>query len=319
MSNRFPIIRFPQILPAVLLCAFLPASWGAAEIPDPPGQAVSGAPPPASIDERFSRMVEIPAGIFKMGSTFQQIIKYWNKCLKVDKNCREWWLKDELPEHKVYLDDYWIDMFEVTNEDYMQFVSATGHRPALDDSCRTRQCRDGDLWDGAAYPESIRNQPVVQVSWYDADAYCRWRGKRLPTEAEWEKAARGPAGRLYPWGNKPPAGRATYKRKWHGAFTMTNVGSYSNGASIYGVYDLAGNVWEWVADWYDAAYYKKSPKKNPQGPAEGRFKVVRGGSWINYAITLHSSLRRWSRPNVRFNDTGFRCAKDAIHETQTHR
>ena len=104
-------------------------------------------------------------------------------------------------------------------------------------------------------------------------------------------------------------------RKWRGVYTMTEVGSYSNGVSIYGVYDMAGNVWEWVSDWYYRTYYRFGKKKNPKSPLDGEFKVVRGGSWVNFPDTLRSSLRRWSRPDVLFNDTGFRCAKDAVDET----
>ena len=99
---------------------------------------------------------------------------------------------------------------------------------------------------------------------------------------------------------------------------MTNVGSYSNGVSVYGVYDMAGNVWEWVADWYETKYYKKSPIKNPKGPARGQLKIVRGGSWINHSLSLHSTFRRWSKPDVRFNDTGFRCVKDTSDETKAN-
>ena len=265
----------------------------------------------------FARMVKIPAGKFKMGSTFEENKKHLEMCRKYDKSCSLWWFMDEYPDHLVHLDDYWIDIFEVTNEKYLEFVEATDHRPALDDSCATDECRKGNLWDGKSFPDRARRQPVTQVSWFDADAYCRWWGKRLPSEAEWEKAARGPSGNRYPWGAGSPRGRASYQRKWHGAFTMTDVGSFPNGASIYGVFDLAGNVWEWVDDWYHIHYYRLGKKRrNPKGPANGEFKVVRGGSWVNYPDSLRSALRRWSRPEIRFNDTGFRCAKDDVDETQ---
>ena len=231
-------------------------------------------------------------------------------CRKYDNSCELWWFNDEYPDQLIYLDSFWIDKHEVTNEKYLKFVLATGHRFALDETCETDKCREGNLWQGASFPPRINRQPVTQVSWYDADAYCRWGGKRLPSEAEWEKAARGPSGNLYPWGSGSPKRRATYGRKWRGVFTMTDVGTYSQGASLYGLYDMAGNVWEWVDDWYDLKYYNWGRKKNPRGPAEGEFKVVRGGSWVNYPDTLRSSFRRWSQPEVRFNDTGFRCAKD---------
>ena len=280
---------------------------------------VDTAEEPINAVSGFLDMVEIPAGRFKMGMSFKQVGQILKMCAKVDKNCTLWWFKDEMPHHKVYVNKYWIDIYEVTNQKYLEFVKATGHRPALDNTCETKACWQGNLWKGKGFPDKIRNQPVTQVNWYDADAYCKWRGKRLPTEAEWEKAARGPSGNIYPWGNSPPPGKATYRRKWRGMSTMTNVGSYSSGVSVYGVHDMAGNVWEWVADWYDRNYYKKKISSNPKGPKDGKFKVVRGGSWVNYADTLHSAFRRWSRPKVLFNDTGFRCAKDPIDETQTNR
>jgi len=255
-------------------------------------------------------MVRVPIGTFKMGSSFVENKRHLKKCRKYDKSCELWWFNDEYPDRLIFLDSYWIDIHEVTNEKYLKFVLATGHRFALDETCETDKCREGNLWQGASFPPRINRQPVTQVSWYDADAYCRWRGKRLPSEAEWEKAARGPSGNLYPWGSGSPKKRATYGRKWRGVFTMTDVGTYSQGASLYGLYDMAGNVWEWVDDWYDLKYYNWGRKKNPRGPAEGEFKVVRGGSWVNHPDTLRSSFRRWSQPEVRFNDTGFRCAKE---------
>ena len=257
-----------------------------------------------------SPMTRVPVGTFKMGSSFVENKRYLKKCLKYDKSCELWWFSDEYPDRLIFLDSYWIDIYEVTNEKYLEFVLATGHRFALDETCDSDKCRDGNLWQGASFPPRIERQPVTQVSWSDADAYCRWRGKRLPSEAEWEKAARGPSGNIYPWGSGSPKNRATYGRKWRGVFTMTDVGAYSRGVSLYGLHDMAGNVWEWVDDWYDLKYYSWRRKKNPRGPAEGKFKVVRGGSWVNYPDSLRSSFRRWSQPEVRFNDTGFRCAKD---------
>ena len=257
-----------------------------------------------------SPMTRVPVGTFKMGSSFVENKRYLKKCLKYDKSCELWWFSDEYPDRLIFLDSYWIDIYEVTNEKYLEFVLATGHRFALDETCDSEKCRDGNLWQGASFPPRIERQPVTQVSWSDADAYCRWRGKRLPSEAEWEKAARGPSGNIYPWGSGSPKNRATYGRKWRGVFTMTDVGAYSRGVSLYGLHDMAGNVWEWVDDWYDLKYYSWRRKKNPRGPAEGKFKVVRGGSWVNYPDSLRSSFRRWSQPEVRFNDTGFRCAKD---------
>jgi len=281
------------------------------------GQAAFAAPSTdVSRSDDYSLMVKVEAGGFKRGSQFDETKEYLELCRKWDNACELWWFEDEFPQKKITLDSYWIDMYEVTNTQYLEFVKATGHRPALDDSCLTEKCREGNLWEGNSFPPSIRNQPVVQVSWYDADTYCRWRNKRLPSEAEWEKAARGSIGNIYPWGSAPPKGRATFQRKWQGVFTMTDVGSYPQGASIYGVFDMAGNVWEWVDDWYHFKYYSLGRKKNPHGPATGEFKGVRGGAWVNYPNALRSAFRRWSRPEVRFNDTGFRCAKDAVDETK---
>ena len=256
-------------------------------------------------------MAFIRTGKFFRGSSFKENKAAFKMCRKFDKFCKLWWFSDEFPGTLVMLDNYWIDIYEVTNEKYLEFVKATGHPPALDASCATDGCRDGNLWEGESFPRMIRKQPVTQVNWYDAQAYCKWRGKRLPTEAEWEKAARGPSGSLYPWGGGSPKGRANYNRKWNGNYTMTNVGSYSKGASIYGLHDMAGNVWEWVDDWYNRTYYTHGTKNNPKGYTEGEFKSLRGGSWVNFPDSLRSSFRRWSRPDVRFNDTGFRCAKSA--------
>ena len=267
------------------------------------------APAEKPDENDVSDMAFIRGGKFGRGSNFEQNKAAFKMCRKYDKSCKLWWFSDEYPLKLVKLDSYWIDIFEVTNEKYLEFVEATGHPPALDSSCTTDACREGNLWTGNSFPKGIAKQPVTQVNWYDAEAYCAWRGKRLPTEAEWEKAARGPSANIYPWGNGFPKGRATFKRKWRGVHTMTRVGSYPTGVSVYGVHDMAGNVWEWVADWYSRTYYSKGTKLNPKGWEKGEFKSVRGGSWVNHADTLRSAFRRWSKPDVRFNDTGFRCAK----------
>ena len=321
MLFRFPVtshtaLKFVAV--ACLLLLWIASSAMAETVGDgtenESGQATKK--PEAATKSDYSFMAKISAGNFKRGSSFEETKGHLAVCKKYDKSCSLWWFKDEYSDRLIYLKNYWIDLHEVSNEKYLEFVKATDHRPALDDSCKTDKCREGNLWDGTSFPERIRNQPVTQVSWHDAVAYCNWRGKRLPSEAEWEKAARGPSGNKYPWGNASPKKQATYQRKWRGVFTLTDVNSYPNGVSLYGVYNMAGNVWEWVDDWYHMNYYRIGRRKNPKGPAKGEFKMVRGGSWVNFPDTLRSALRRWSRPDVRFNDTGFRCAKDDVHETE---
>ena len=208
---------------------------------------------------------------------------------------------DEMP-HNVVVDAYYIDKFEASNKDYKEFMKATGHAaPAYWDDPRLNN------------PE----QPVVGVNWYDASKFCEWKGKRLPTEAEWERAAKGPRGSHYPWGHKLDPEKANYGQN-HGK-TMP-VDSYPNGASDYGVYNMAGNVFEWVSDWYDPNYFEVSPALNPQGPGsgvnfanQGAVKVLKGGSWLAPASSLHTSHRFWNQPenNSYGVGLGFRCAKSS--------
>lgn len=235
-------------------------------------EALRPEPPVTARTEDGSELVLVPAGGFWMGSGDG--------------------VGHDMPRHRVYLDAFHIDKHEVTNTLYQRFMNATGHR-------EPRYVQDSK-WN---HPR----QPVVGVSWHDAEAYCRWAGKRLPTEAEWEKAARGTDERRYPWGNEWDKNRANGSES--GIGRTTPVGQYPGGASPYGAEDMAGNVSEWVADWYDANYYQGSPERNPRGPEFGSAKVVRGGSYYYQPLNVRSSLRNHHSPDNRFDDFGFRCAK----------
>lgn len=235
-------------------------------------------------------MVEISAGSFPMG---------------VPPGDRDGG-RDEYPRHEVFLDPFLIDQFEVTNGRYIEFVKSTGHRAPQNPINPTR-----NLWQGDTITESLAERPVINVDWFDANAYCQWAGKRLPTEAEWEKAAKGTSDRRFPWGNvEPTTKHLNYNQRWIGEKTLMPVGSYEAGKSPYGVYDVVGNVWEWVNDWYDARYYEKSPSKNPTGPQEGTKKVIRGAGWQNETPTVRIFTRVDSDPTMRNESTGFRCAAD---------
>lgn len=220
-------------------------------------------------------MVYVPAGEFLMGSAGSDS--------EADR--------DETPQHVVYLDAFWIDRTEVTNDMYRQCVQAGG---CTEPSHSRRYALDG-----------YGNHPALGISWRQAFEYCAWAGRRLPTEAEWEKAARGTDSRLYPWGNEAPdASRLNFD---HIVNDTTEVGSYPSGASPFGALDMAGNVWEWTADGYDENYYSNSPRENPTGGTSVNQKVLRGGSWNTQAHNVRVTNRFWGYPDR--NDTdGFRCA-----------
>ncbi len=228
-------------------------------------------------------MALIPAGDFLMGSDDGD--------------------SDEKPVHTVYLDAFYLDKYEVTNAQFKKFLEAN---PQWRKDRIARKYHDGDYlndWNGMNYPSGEADHPVVYVSWYAAATYAQWAGKRLPTEAEWEKAARGGlAGKKYPWGDSVDSSKANYNRP---VGSTTLVGKYPpNG---YGLYDMACNVWEWCSDWYDKNYYSSSPSNNPPGAASGQFRVVRGGSWASRSIDMRAASRDYSKPNVTADNIGFRC------------
>ena len=205
---------------------------------------------------------------------------------------------DQSPVHKATLNAFFIDQTEVTNKHYAACVSAGVCASPFDTSSYK--------YDNYYGNPKFDNFPVVYVSWNDANTYCVWAQRRLPTEAEWEKAARGSKGGFYPWGNSAPNARLLSHRAKVG--DVTAVGSYPDGASPYGAYDMAGNVWEWVNDWYGETYYKSSPSSSPLGPDTGEYRVLRGGSWYYASMDVHSAIRSGYYPSHAYYFLGFRCA-----------
>jgi iron(II)-dependent oxidoreductase len=235
-----------------------------------------------------AEMILIPAGEFVMGSNDTQ-----NMQVVREYGAEIHWFNDERPAHTVSLSSFYIDKYPVTNEQYAKFLRETGSK-------------EPETLDIRRYNQP--NQPIVGVSWHDANAYCQWAGKRFPTEAEWEKAARGVNARLFPWGTDSPEGRANYGGRYGGP---TPVDKFPDGASPYGVMDMAGNVWEWVNDWYDPDYYSHSTYRDPKGPDSGRGRCVRGGAWINNPTMLRCAERDYRRlPHRDLKFFGFRCAVD---------
>jgi formylglycine-generating enzyme required for sulfatase activity len=207
---------------------------------------------------------------------------------------------DEQPQKTIYLDSYYIDIYEVSNGRYLKFIKETERKDPPNPY--------GE--ETLSNVKGIQNYPIVQVTWYDAVDYCRWAGKRLPTEAEWEKAARGNEGFIYPWGSKPAINSiANFQKQWEEKNTFWPV-NYSNGNdSPYGLVGMSGNAREWVQDWYSPDYYKDSPIKNPKGPSEGILKVIKGGSWHSFKSDLRIASRGKGGFALKTDGIGFRCAK----------
>jgi serine/threonine-protein kinase len=234
-------------------------------------------------------MILIPAGRFIMGTDSE--------------------FDNERPMREVYLDAFYIDKYEVTNAEYKKFVDATGHRVPSSNALEAGPFN----WHRGTYPPGKEDHPVVLVNWNDARAYARWAGKRLPTAAEWEKAARGTDGRVWPWGNRWEIDRCNIGESFLNS--TQPVYAFENGKSPYGCFNMAGNVMEWVADWYSETYYRSSPNRNPPGPVDGTARVVRGGAWdSNISLYARTAYRNFMPPNERNVSVGFRCAKDVPKE-----
>ena len=222
-----------------------------------------------------AKMAYIPAGSFEMGDS---------------KNEPEDWMKRSRPVHRVELDAFYMDIHEVTVGQFREFVNQSGYKY-------------GGNWDSVTKLSPGDGYPMVEVNWNDAVAYAKWAGKRLPTEAEWEYAARGGlVGKRYPWGDEITHDDANYDRK---VGKLAVVGSYP--ANGYGLYDMAGNAWEWCQDRYGENYYSSSPAKNPPGPGTGSYRVLRGGIWDSHTLNLRVAIRYDLLPNSRCYLSGFRC------------
>ena len=268
-------------------------------------------------------MVYVPAGEFQMGSGEEDIDYAMKLCNKTVENCERSWFEREMPMHKVAIEGFWIDQTEVTQAQFAAFLTSQGNKT-----------EDGMPWfaiesvvclierKGNEYrvKQGYENYPITEVNWYGARAYCKWAGARLPTEAEWEFAARGPEGKVYPWGDTFDGTKlnfcdtnCTYGNEDNdyndGYGRVAPVGSFPDGVSWCGALDMAGNAWEWVADWYGD--YPAGRQENPTGPDRGEYRVLRGGSWQYPSYKSRSAFRHWYLPAEYGFNRGFRCVRDA--------
>jgi eukaryotic-like serine/threonine-protein kinase len=298
-------IRTHKTQTAVALVAFQTSTLAPSRTPTPNQSPNHGSENVSTMVSPVDGMVMVyvPDGNFLMGSSDQQIaVAQTVEPTIGPTTCPTCDYSNEQPQHTVFLAAFWIDQAEVTNARYASCVAAGGCSPPYDSSSNTLSTYYGN-------PE-YDHYPVIYVSWYDASDYCTWAGRRLPTEAEWEKAARGTDGRTYPWGEGIDCARVNYADCR--LRDTSAVGSYPSGDSPYGAWDMAGNVWEWVTDWYGSGYYSISPSSNPAGPADGTDRVIRGGSWFDFGNLLRSSARIGRSPDYSKEFIGFRCALSAI-------
>jgi len=259
---------------------FLGGEPDAAAVPDPVADA---APPPVDAQVGEPEMIAVPDSLFVRGCSYDDTVR-----------CRE----DEFPQRVLHISAFEIDRHEVTRGDFKSCVDAG--------DCTEATCDSED--EQAEQPAPQGDLPVVCVTWFQARDYCDWRGKRLPTEAEWEKAARGGSGAFYPWGDQPEPSCVLANFDECGEL-LHEVGRHPAGRSTYGIDDLAGNAFEWVQDWYAPSYYAAAPDDDPQGPEGGLERVARGGSFAFGRSYLRASGRSRNAPEDSFSDLGFRCAR----------
>ncbi|WP_374688627.1 formylglycine-generating enzyme family protein [Promineifilum sp.] len=300
-----------------------------------PTATATAAPPPAQLDvvlpaesgSSGGTMTLLPGGSFQMGASVADSMAL---CATFRRNCQEAWFAASEPAHLVTLAPFYMDSHEVTNEVFALFLNETGGAAAL---CLGYPCLNTDeiqivMADGVyVVGGGLERRPAAGVTWYGAAAFCEWRGARLPTEAEWEMAAGWDGGRggfetrPYPWGDAFDGKALNFcdancqaehaNLAYNDGYAATApVASYEAGRSPAGLYDMAGNVWEWVADWYDPTYYAASPAENPTGPLTGEDRVVRGGSWYDTGYFTTVAVRFPSAPDNADKTLGFRCAAD---------
>ena len=321
------VVREPTAVPSATPVApttaptptLAPTPTATATLPPP-----TPTPLPAEVTVPGGSMLLVPGGFFQMGAAADDLLA---ECQTFSTACQRAWYTASEPAHTILLAPYYLDATEVTNAAFVDFLNAIGGETAI---CQGQSCLDPNEsrigWqDGAAVVADRPQHPVAGVTWYGATAYCAWRDARLPTEAEWEKAAawddNAMAARRYSWGDEFNGKQLNFcdaicdapqaNLSYNDGFAVTApVGSYAGGRSATGHYDLAGNVWEWVADWFSPDYYATSPGADPTGPETGEQKVVRGGSWFDTAYFTLAAVRQSSPPDNADATLGFRCAAD---------
>ncbi len=278
------ILKLKRFWSAALLCGMVLAHAGGVFAAESRGNILTVKMP----DSGSSDMIFVPAGEFLLGSTDKNIDWVMETFFS---ESREWYL-DEMPSQKIYMDAFYIDRFEVTVAEYQKFIQQTNRKkPKFFNDKRFN------------HPQ----HPVVGVQWQDANDYCKWTGKRLPNEGEWEKAARGEDGRMYPWGDRPDPTKANVMGKKDSYRYTAPVGSFPEGKSPYGAHDMGGNVWEWVSGWY-LPFPGNTHKNDMYGQT---YKVIKGGSWNSNNDLARSAVRGKVLPEQELHYVGFRCAKSA--------